>query len=89
MNRSAETSWRISAIGNSGARSAGPIGCMVPGWSGGNGATGRSAAMLYQARGIRDSSSTNLVCRGSAGAITTSWVRDRDGREMARRDRGT
>src|SRR4051812_12091812 len=28
--------------------------------------------MLYQARGIRDSSSTNFVCRGSEGAIGLS-----------------
>ena len=31
------TSWRISAIGKSGARSAGPIGCPVPGCSTGGG----------------------------------------------------
>ncbi len=47
-----------------------------PGWSGGGGGTGRSAAMLYQARGMRSSVRTNLVCysatavllRGATGA---------------------
>src|SRR4051812_38332192 len=42
----------INAIGNSGARSSGPIGCRVPGWSGAGGGFGRSAAMLYQCLGI-------------------------------------
>ena len=40
--------------------------------SGGSGGTGKSAAMLYQARGIRVSSRTNLVCRGSEGDMGTS-----------------
>src|SRR6478735_323892 len=61
ISRSVLTSWRMSAIGNRGARSAGPIGCIVPGWSGGGGGVRRSAAMLYQARGIRSSSRMNLV----------------------------
>ena len=52
----------MSAIGKSGARSAGPMGWPVPGWRTGGGATGRSAAMLYQARGMRSSASTNFVC---------------------------
>ena len=31
--------------------------------------------MLYQARGIRDSSRTNFVCRGSDGAMeASSWI---------------
>src|SRR6187200_2163984 len=63
ISRSVLTSWRMSAIGNRGARSAGPIGCIVPGWSGGGGGVRRSAAMLYQARGIRSSSRMNLVLR--------------------------
>src|SRR5450759_4721036 len=61
----------MSAIVKSGARSSGPSGCIVPGWSGGGGGDGRSATMLYQARGMRSSSSTNLVrlfvMRGSPG----------------------
>lgn len=42
-------SWRISSIGNSGAKSLGPTGCSVPGCSTGGSALGRSALMLYQA----------------------------------------
>src|SRR6478735_8001484 len=61
ISRSPLTSWRIRAIGNSGARSAGPIGWCVPGWSGGLSGAGRAAEMLYQALGIRDSSRTNWV----------------------------
>ena len=45
-------------IGKSGARSSGPTGCPVPGWSTGGGGAGRSAAMLYQASGRRLSSRT-------------------------------
>ena len=46
MKRSELTSWRISSIGKSGARSAGPIGSRVAGWRGGGSGSGRSAAML-------------------------------------------
>src|SRR5512140_2109762 len=72
----------MRAIGKSGARSAGPSGCMVPGWSGGGGGEGRSAAMLYQVRGMRSSSSTNLVrlfgMRASPGVCREGGsVRDR------------
>ena len=42
----------ISSIGNSGARSSGPIGCFVPGCSTGGGGLGRSAWMLYQDFGM-------------------------------------
>src|SRR5215213_10683393 len=56
------TSWRISSIGKSGARSSGPTGCPVPGCSTGWGGLGMSARMLYQRRGICDSSSRNFVC---------------------------
>src|SRR5439155_13532193 len=42
----------ISAIGNSGARSAGPIGWPVPGCSTGGAGVGRSAWMLYHDVGI-------------------------------------
>src|SRR3974390_1074925 len=62
----------MRAIGNSGARSAGPMGWPVPGWRGGAGAMpagSRSATMLYQALGIRSSSRTNLVRRDAALAI--------------------
>ena len=54
-----------------------------PGGAAASGGTGRSAAMLYQARGIRDSSRTNFVCRGSEGAIweppAVAGVTGRDG----------
>ncbi len=46
MKRSALTSCLISSIGKSGARSAGPTGSLVAGWSGGGSGSGRSAAML-------------------------------------------
>src|SRR5690242_14967520 len=58
INRSAETSCIMTAIGNNGARSPGPIGCPVPGCSTGGGGDGRSAARLYQAFGIFSSPST-------------------------------
>src|SRR5437764_395693 len=60
ISRSVLTSCMISAIGNSGARSAGPIGWPVPGCRTAGGGAGRSAAMLYQRRGIRSSGSKNL-----------------------------
>ena len=44
-------------IGNNGARSSGPAGWKVPGWRGGGGGTGRSAATLYHAVGILSSGS--------------------------------
>ena len=46
----------MSPIGKIGERSSGPIGCPVPGLSGGGGIDGRSAATLYQRRGIASSS---------------------------------
>src|SRR6266516_7237790 len=61
MRESVATSWRISSIGNSGARSSGPTGWPVPGCSGGGGGAGRSGIMLYHWRGISDSSSVILV----------------------------
>jgi hypothetical protein len=51
ISGSSETSWRMSSIGKSGARSSGPTGCPVPGWSTGCGAVGMSERMLYQRRG--------------------------------------
>ena len=47
--------------GNSGARSGGPTGSIVPGCSGGMGSPGRSGRMLYQAEGISDSGNTILT----------------------------
>src|SRR3954451_18491327 len=61
ISRSVATTCLISSIGKSGARSPGPIGWPVPGWSGGGGGLGRAAAMLYQARGVRSSSSRKRV----------------------------
>src|SRR6476620_748573 len=48
-------------MGNSGARSSGPIGWPVPGCSGGWGGWGASARMLYQLRGISLSGRTIFV----------------------------
>src|SRR5689334_3074418 len=59
--RSALTSCPMRSIGNSGARSSGPTGWRVPGWSGGGGGTGRSARRLYHRVGSSDSSSTIFV----------------------------
>src|SRR5580704_687135 len=61
MKESVATSWRMSSIGNSGARSSGPTGWSVPGCSGGGGGTGKSGITLYHRRGISDSSSVILV----------------------------
>src|SRR5258708_25647469 len=63
MCRSADTRCAMSAPGNSGARSAGPTGWRVPGWSGGGGGDGRSAMTLYHCRGISDSCRTYLTWR--------------------------
>src|SRR5215212_9672859 len=51
----------MSAIGNSGARSSGPIGSSVPGCRTGGGGAGRSASRLYQRLGSSDSASVILV----------------------------
>src|SRR5271170_2523697 len=61
MKESVATSWRMSSIGNSGARSSGPTGWSVPGCSGGGGGVGRSGITLYHCRGISDSSRVILV----------------------------
>src|SRR3954468_3996189 len=66
IQRSPLTSCKISAIGNSGARSSGPTGCPVPGWSAGGGSDGRSAATLYHRRGI--ASSDRVKCRWLTGS---------------------
>ena len=71
----------MSPIGKSGARSAGPMGWPVPGFSGGYGLTGRSGTMLYQARGIRSSSRMNFVRLGpvttpiAPASCVTPWER--------------
>src|SRR5665811_1732510 len=62
IQRSVDTSWAMSAIGNSGARAAGCRGSFVPGCSGGGGAVGRSGTMLYQ-------------CVGMSDSVRTAWVR--------------
>jgi hypothetical protein len=63
MYRSVLTSWRMRSMGKSGAKSSGPAGWRVPGWSAGGGGEGRSGTMLYQAVGISLSSRMNLCCR--------------------------
>jgi hypothetical protein len=47
-------------MGKGGAKSSGPAGSNVPGWSAGGGRLGRSDKTLYQVVGISDSWSTNL-----------------------------
>jgi hypothetical protein len=75
MYRSPLTSCRISACGNSGARSSGPTGCPVPGCSGGGGGAGRSGITLYHWVGMSDSSSRYFVLSAmaaSGGAVVAS-----------------
>ena len=55
------------AMGKSGARSSGPMGLSVPGCNGGAMGSGRSPAMLYQARGMRSCGRLNWT--GFMGAI--------------------
>src|ERR1019366_3051103 len=67
----------ISSIGNNGSRSAGPIGCFVPGCKTGGKGFGRSAVKLYQAFGMCVSSKTNLtwsLTRFSLGSSPTDRV---------------
>ena len=52
---------RSAPWGRSPTRSSGPIGCPVPGLSGGGSGAGRSAAMLYQAFGMRSSGKRYLT----------------------------
>src|SRR5829696_2990063 len=61
MYRSPDTSWPMSAIGKSGARSSGPTGSCVAGCSGGGGGAGRSATRLYHRVGSAASSSRIFV----------------------------
>src|SRR5580692_521432 len=73
MKESVATSWRMSSIGNSGARSSGPTGWPVPGCSGGGGGEGRSGITLYHCRGISDSSSVIFVCSLTAPSSRRSF----------------
>src|SRR2546427_11516167 len=74
LQRSQLSSCLISSIGKSGARSAGPMGCAVPGWSGGGSGDGRSAWMLYQCVGSSFSSSWNLRCVVALLATVTAMA---------------
>src|SRR5690349_4785932 len=75
------------SIGKSGARSAGPSGWPVPGWSGGAGGLGRSGTMLYQWVGRSRSSSTILICLSSrAMPSLLAFAAHRRGREYSERD---
>ena len=56
------TSCMMSAMGKSGARASGPMGCLVPGCSGGSGLLGMSCTMLYHFSGISCSVKTILRC---------------------------
>jgi hypothetical protein len=69
ISRSADTSCLMISIGNSGARSAGPIGLPVPGWRTGGSGFGRSAWMLYQLRGMSFSASTYLTVSSAIGCF--------------------
>ena len=57
---------RSAPSGRAAARSSGPIGLPVPGWSARRRRRGRSAAMLYQARGMRSSGRRYLTLSGMA-----------------------
>ena len=61
IHGSADTSCAISPIGNSGARSSGPIGSLVPGCSGGCNGSGITGSTLNHALGIASSDSRNLL----------------------------
>ena len=74
MSRSALTSWPIRAMGKSGARSSGPIGWPVPGFRTGGGGAGRSAAMLYQDRGIRSSERRNFTDSPMATTLVCGFI---------------
>src|SRR5438093_12006967 len=51
----------MSSMGNSGARSCGPIGCLVPGWMTGGAGVLKSAWMLYHFVGMSFSSRRYVV----------------------------
>src|SRR6266436_9518924 len=62
------TSWPMRAIGKRGARSSGPMGCLVPGCSGGDGGVGIEGTTLNHAVGIWFSRSRNLVSSDGIGS---------------------
>src|SRR5438874_12437821 len=66
------TSWPMRAIGKRGARSSGPMGCLVPGCSGGDGGAGIEGTTLNQAVGIWFSRSRNLVSSDGIGSSLRS-----------------
>src|SRR5207245_8239558 len=74
VERARLTSCLSSCFGKSGAASAGPMGCPVPGWSGGGSGDGRSAWMLYQCVGSSFSSSWNLRCVVALLATVTAMA---------------
>src|SRR6478735_6644592 len=59
IHGSADTSWPIRPMGNSGARSSGPIGSRVPGWSGGCSGSGMTGSTLNHALGMASSDRLN------------------------------
>ena len=71
IQRSGETSCITIDIGKSTVRKSGVTGSIVPGCSTGDGGTGMSALMLYQAFGSLDSSSR----KRPASLMRTSPVR--------------
>ena len=77
IHGSADTSWAMSAIGNSGARSSGPTGSLVAGCSGGWGGFSRWGTTLNQAWGSRRAASTNesspQVSEGRVGTGTAAF----------------
>src|SRR5919108_1748352 len=70
IHGSAETSWPISAIGNSGASASGPTGSRVCGCRERPGLVGIDGPMLNQALGT--SSSPSRILRGSAMGSSSS-----------------
>src|SRR5947199_270145 len=86
ISGSSLTSWGISSIGKSGARSSGPTGCPVPGCRIGCIGFGMSERTLYQRLGSSDSASRNLVC-STARSIIARSVRRAPARELRESDR--
>lgn len=56
-----ETSCIIKLIGNKGAKSLGPAGCLVAGCKGGGGGLGKSEFILYQNLGALECSNKYLI----------------------------
>src|SRR5215213_5547372 len=88
IHSSVLTSCMISDSGNSGARSAGPTGSLVPGCSGGSGcmpAFAIDGMMLNHAVGISSCDRSNRVCSLTGPPCWVRWLRKRTP-AMARRD---